>query len=604
MMRRLHAAAVAAALAVAACAGTAHAKADTPRLPLVLDGDESVATTDDARALFFNPADAGLRYPMELYEEYRRYDSLQEWNTTAFTAGGTGLYGLRQRDSLQTYGASFAFGGERLRWGVSPYELVANQPKRERVLDYRVGVLSRPRPWLSTGFTVDRLFQPLFRGERRQRHYDLGVGLRPFALSPGHAEGWGTRLTLSADVIVVDDGDWRQARSWVSAEFEPLPGMSCTCTVADHDNVRLGLTLRGVGWAAHGSGASQRDRPLYQSYALSLHRGDEPGVVRLPAERRVAVVSAAGTLADESMGGASLTGGGGTTSSAPLRRRLDRALEDPLTRGVLLDVRHVGGMAQVEELRPRIAALRAAGKPVVAYLEEGGGRADLYLAGACDRIVAGEESGFGALGLRTERRFWRDALERAGVRVQRSSVGAYKSAYRNLSTNAMPAADSVVVLRDLEVRQQLFVDALTHDRGIPPQRLAPVLDGRTWSSADLVAAGVIDSVGYREDALRTLGRLAGLGDSPRAVDPRDVPAARRAWTRPERVAVVYAGGGIETGRSGNDLLTGPTLGSATLVAQLERAFHTRSVRAVVLRIESPGGSTLASNLIGHAVERL
>jgi protease-4 len=291
-------------------------------------------------------------------------------------------------------------------------------------------------------------------------------------------------------------------------------------------------------------------------------------------------------------------------SAAPLHRQLERALADPLTRGVLLDLRHVGGMAQLEELRPRIAALRAAGKPVTAYLEEGGGRADLYLASACDRVVASEEGDFLALGLRSERRYWREALARAGVQVERSSTGLYKSAYRNLSVNTMPAADSEVVLRDLEVRQRLFTDAVSRDRHLAPARLEPFLDGRAWSSGDLAAAGVIDSVGYREDALRIAGGLAGLGATPRTVDLRRAPRARREWTRPARIAVVYAGGGIELGRSGNDLLAGPTLGSTTLIAALERAFRARGVRAVVLRIESPGGSALASNLIDHAVQKL
>ncbi len=604
MLRRSVAIALTLAFSLALRVPGASAKADTPRLPFSLEGDESVATTDDARALLYNPAAAGLRYPLELFEEFRRYDAHDEWNATLLSARRLGLYALRQRDSSQTYGLNLAFGNERLRWGVSPYWLVSGQPERERVTDYRIGALSRPAPWLSAGATVDRLFQPLFRGERRARHYGLGLGWRPLAMARPRAAGWGTRLTLSGDVLVVDDGQWRQARSWVAAELEPVPGVALKATMADHGNLRLGLTLRGVSWGAHVVGASARGRGRYQGYALSLHRGDERTVLATPGERRLAVVRAGGSLADETMGGALLGGGAGTVSAAPLHRQLERALEDPLTRGVLLDLRHVNGMAQLEELRPRIAALRAAGKPVVAYMEEGGGRADLYLAGACDRIVASEESEFMGLGLRAERRYWRDALARAGIRVERSSTGAYKSAYRNLSVNTMPPADSEVVERDLDVRQALFTGTFGADRRLAPERLAAYLDGRAWSPAELAAGGVIDSVGYREDALRIAGRLAGLSATPRTVDLSRTPAARREWTRPARIAVVYAGGGIDVGRSGSDLLMGPTLGSTTLIEQLERAFRAPGVRAVVMRIESPGGSALASNLVDHAVQRL
>ena len=590
-------------LALGLAASVAHATAFTPHMPLALEEDESVATTDDARALVVNPAAIGLRYPSEAFEGFARYDRQYEWNSTLFTRGRFGLLALRQRDTSQTYGFGLAAGGERLRFGFTPYQLVSGQPK-EHTLDYRFGLLSRPTPWLSSGFTVDRAFQPRFRGERRARHYTLGLGWRPLAMSRDHAFGWGTRLTFSGDVTIVDDGEWRQSRVRIAGQFEPAPGVILRATVGDHRNLRAGLTLAGVRWHAHGGESREAGRIQYQSYAVSVHAGEEPSALGLFAAPRVAVVRAGGVLADESMAGGALSGGEGTVSARPIHRQLAHALEDPLTRGVLLEVNGVGNMAQLEELRPRLASLRAAGKPVVAYLENGGGRGDLYLASACDRIVATEEGDFLGLGLRTERRYWRSALARIGVRIDRSSTGAFKSAYRNFSVDSMPPADSVVVQRDLDQRQKLFVDAVCADRHLSPERLATFLDGREWSPEDLARGGVIDSVGYREDAMRILGGMTRLGAKPRTADLERTPRARRAWTLPRRIAIVYAGGGIETGRSGTDLLTGPTLGSTTLVEELERAFRTPDVRAVVLRIESPGGSALASNLIDHAVQRL
>src|SRR5204863_6182999 len=136
-----------------------------------------------------------------------------------------------------------------------------------------------------------------------------------------------------------------------------------------------------------------------------------------PAARRVAEVRVAGTLADENIGGFSLLGGGpsATRSMAPLAAELERAREDPLTRGVLLEIEGVAGMASLEELRPKLAAIRAAGKPIVAWLPYGAGRGDLYLASACDRVVSTPEADFQQLGLRSERRYYRRLLESLGV---------------------------------------------------------------------------------------------------------------------------------------------------------------------------------------------
>jgi protease-4 len=88
------------------------------------------------------------------------------------------------------------------------------------------------------------------------------------------------------------------------------------------------------------------------------------------------------------------------------------------------------------------------------------------------------------------------------------------------------------------------------------------------------------------------------------VDLGKVERARTAWNVPARIAVVYASGPIVNGRSQRDLLDGGVLGDATVVAQLEQACRTPGVRAVVLRIESPGGSAAASYTMDHAVERL
>src|SRR4030095_2892204 len=123
-------------------------------------------------------------------------------------------------------------------------------------------------------------------------------------------------------------------------------------------------------------------------------------------------------------------------------------------RGVCLPPGGLSKMAQVEELRARILRLRASGKPVVAYLESGGGRGDLYLASACNRVVATEEAIFAALGLRSERRSYRRWLASLGLKIDRASVGDFKSAYRNFSQDSTPPADRAQIEQLLDQSQR------------------------------------------------------------------------------------------------------------------------------------------------------
>jgi protease-4 len=591
------------ALAVGVAA-TARAAVPTPEFPLTWFGNESVASTDGATGFLINPAAGGVRYPSELTLSLGEVEPDRRLLRGVWSAGGFLLGASDLEGRLRSQLVGFAAGSERLRLGWTGTRL-DSRVDGDRVFDHALGMLARPAPWFSLGVTLSHAAEPRFESGRLGRTVTLGLGLRPLALSRARAHALGSRLTLTADLLLAEGAEREQARFRAAGELEIVPGISLRGSLEDHGSAQLGLGLSGTRAALHAQSAFDRDRRRrFASQALSVHRGEDATVLVGPRERRVAEIRIAGNLGDESLPGFSLFGGEASRSVAPIHRQLERALEDPLTRGVLLDLGGTSNMAQLEELRPRIARLRAAGKPVVAFLEQGGGRGDLYLAAACDQIVTTEEADFLALGLRAERRYYRKLLADWGLKIDRSSFGAYKSAYRNFSADSTPPEDREVIEHNLDVQQGLLVAALTGDRGIDRRRLLGLLDGRWWPPSELRKVGLIDSIGYREDALRMLGRRCGLGDKPRPVDLQHAPESRRAWTTRAPIAVVYASGAIETGRSGHDLLSGPTLGAETLVRQLERAFHDREVRAVVLRVESPGGSGLASNLILHATQRL
>lgn len=586
-----------AAVAVVGILAAAPAAAQAPA-PL-LHGNESAAATDDAIGFLVNPAAGGLRYPVEFAFGFTRPESGDDRGFGALATQGLGL-ALEDRGGRRAWTLALGQGREDLRLGARVQWLDA--PGAGPVADVALGALSRPTPWLSLGGVAGHLTEPDVAGAPLRREWTAAAGLRPLALDRARAFDQGPRLTLTADATWREDEAFDRARVRFGGEIELLPGIALRGAVENRHGWQAGIALLSAratiaARTAHDDGGDR----VATTWLGAIHRGEERTVVPW-TPRRVAALELGGALADEA-GGGSLLGGPGAVAAAPVHRALERALEDPLTRGVLLELRGVRGMAQLEELRPRLQRLRAAGKPVVAYLEDGGGRGDLFLAAACDRVVASEEAFFAGLGLRVERRSYRSALARYGLRLDRASIGPYKSAWRSFSVDSTTDADEESIQHLLDRAQELFVSVVATDRRIPRERVLAPLDGRSWESADLARFGVIDSVGYRDDALRILGRLAGLGDAPRMADPGRHGAARRAWAVPRRVAVVYAGGEITTGRSGNDLLSGPTLGSETFARTIEHAFRRRDVQAVVLRIESPGGLAIAANLMHHAAER-
>jgi len=659
VVHRLPFAAALAVLALAA-AGPARALSQLPYVPstaqhpALLMGHESVATADGALGTVFNPALVGLRYPSELLLGLTADEFGRDLRYDALWAGrGLGLRYTRWPGAARVAGATIAAGSRGFRLGWS-----AEQLRSDRLgsvgNDHRLGLSSRPHPAISFGATIDHLFEPRVWDRDTERQYVIGVAVRPLAMPRPSAIARAnprrsnavvdeSRFTVWTDAVTSENrisrlgkGDALGQFDWrFGIEMELVRGLSTR--YAYETGTRLGsfsvvlrlprLSMGGKLTGAPVDAGVQTGRAaglsdylpapqLYRdafataprtwpTYTLSLHSGEEPTVLVPPSSRRVGVVRVGGPLGDDDVSGFSLLyGSESSVAVKPLHERLERALDDPLTRGVLIELGGASNGAALEELRPRITRLRAAGKPVVAYLETGGGRGDLLLASACDRVFASEEAMFWQLGLRAERRYYRKFLEDWGVRIDRSSIGAYKSAYRTWSADSTPPADRESIEQLLDQLHDAFLDTVSAARGMDRERLATLLDGRQWPSEDLAAAGLIDSVGYREQALAELGRLAGLGARPRSARLAAIRAAERQWNVARGIAVVYASGGIELGESGNDLLNGPTLGAATLARQIEQAFRRRDVRAVVLRIESPGGSVLGSNLIHHALERM
>jgi protease-4 len=596
--------AAAAALAAVLALGLAAA---APADPLfgVAAIEEGAAHAEGASPLRFNPATTGTRYPGEFGFTFLDERFAKDGYALSLERHGLRLAAAGAEDEPLAFSLGGAGGRVTMRsgWAVSWLP----KPGGGRVTDWRFGFLSRPAPWFSLGGVADHLAQPALGAARLGREYSLGLAVRPLALSRPRAHTLGTRLTLAADVRLRETDRADDARLRLSAEAEIVSGLVVRgAWLDDERGFQAGVALLGPQSGTHVTQSCAGDDAstlVRTAYTVSLHEAEDRTSFAGRRERRVAVVRAGGSLADDALAGWSIDGATRTVPVASLHRQLERALEDPLTRGVLLDLRGLANMAQVEELRPRVERLRRAGKPVVAYLEYGARRGDLFLAAACDRIVAPPEAPFRGLGLLAERRYWRGLLEKWGVRIDRTSYGRYKSAYREYSVDSTTAADRESLDDQLDTVQELFVSTVAADRRMDRSRLLGLLDGRAWTAADARDAGLVDTLGYRADALRVLGGLAGLGARPRTVRLASRPAATPEWAVPSRIAIVYASGSIEVGRSGSDLLLGPFMGSETVSAQVDRAFRRRDVGAVVLRVESGGGSSLGSELIHHAVAR-
>ncbi len=260
------------------------------------------------------------------------------------------------------------------------------------------------------------------------------------------------------------------------------------------------------------------------------------------------------------------------------------------------------GAARIEELRRSLAAI-AARKPVLAYVT-GGGTMEYWLATAATAVAVPPGETLDVSGIATTRLFLRDALARLGVGFDVIARGAYKSAPEPLvRQGSSPEAREVTnaVLDDVFGRFVLDVAAA---RRLAPERVRALVDQGLLSSEEARAAGLVDEVMWPDEVEGWGRRLTGR--RVRSTGSYRPEAERRAqtWGTPAAIEIVRVEGTIVEGKSrpgpiGQDAIAG----AKTITAQLRRAAADRQVKAIVLRVDSPGGDGLASDLIWREVVR-
>ncbi len=271
---------------------------------------------------------------------------------------------------------------------------------------------------------------------------------------------------------------------------------------------------------------------------------------------------------------------------------LDRAATDPKMKGVVVRVGSLtGGWAKVQELRDAITRFRKSGKPAYAHLESCGNQ-EYYLATACSKIYAVPQALLLVHGLSAEVTFFRQALDKLGVEAQFEGVGRYKNYPNQFTEDRFTAPHREQTEALLDSLHSQYVSAIAESRKKTPAEVRSLLDGGPYDAASALRAGLVDELVY-EDELE--GRMKAR---ERVTPGRYVRGARGfGFDGRPKVALVYAVGEIMSGESESSPFGGDLAGSSTLARAIRQARNDSTIRAIVLRVDSPGGSGTASEVI-------
>ena len=299
--------------------------------------------------------------------------------------------------------------------------------------------------------------------------------------------------------------------------------------------------------------------------------------------------------------------GGPDQSLSGLVMQFKKAKVDKRIKAILLDVDMSGvGWGKAEELRDAIADFRSSGKHVYAYLEFGLNK-EYYIASACDKIYVPPPGELFINGLAADVMFFRGSLDKLGVYPDIYQIGKYKSAGDMFTQKQMTDAHREYVNSMLDDLYGRYVNGIAESRHKTPDEVKKLIDDAPYNAAKAKQAGLIDEAMYRDDVEKQIKASLGYKETDtfipvRGTDYRDVAPESLGLNKGERIAVIYATGEIGSGTSANSPSGEQSIGSDTLAKALNDAAADKSIKAIVLRVDSPGGSGLASDIIWHAVE--
>lgn len=557
----------------------------------------ATALVDDSTAINLNPGAAGARDLFELYVS-KSIDPNVRGHVAAFMGLPNLSLGFQQFEAgilgdLRKFSAAYTYPlSEFISVGLGYHLTQQVNVADSNIHSFDAGLLIRPARFLSFGLAARNLNTPFVGDRQIRRAYALGVGVRPF----------GERLTLTADAQW-DEGDpVQQITGLFGLETEPIDGLLLRGAVDLRGQFMLGagfqFELLSAGYYHSFNGNRNVD-----GMHLQVTNAIFENAVRQIGNHFAYIDLTQGLVPDNGRPAPLIFSQGGPLTYWQLLRQLALAKNMNRYKGVVLDVGNLSlGLGMIEEVRAAIQALRDSGKQVIVYLNQAG-MGEYYLATAADQVVLHPLGSLRLNGFAYVLPYYRKVLDTLGVNVDFVKVGKYKTGLESYTQAEASEAtvEQYKSLQDDDFRR--FAEALQKRRQIKADTFERVVDKTLFSAIESKESGLIDKVAYR-DEVRQIAADMIHQPTVNIESLERLRMHRESWEARDKIAVVYVSGTISEGRSGRDLLFGENVsGSQTVVEQIFEARENPQVKALVLRVNSPGGSALASDEIYRALMR-
>lgn len=576
------------------------------------------AGLEDASGIVVNPAVLGLEQTDGISFNTTMYKN-RIFENSIFLNGkilnlGFGMNFKKSSDSLKnnslySIGYGIGFGNENLAFGFSVDYVWMNKKYSDIKSFYNLGIILRPIRYVSFSYSLLNAGWKNIAGRDIGATNIFGLGIRPLGTN---------RISIFLDYEYDSNLKLKEMPLKYGAELKIINGLFASASIYDQrmmgKNYVFGLKFNfpQIGLNASNILTDERVR-THTNIGFNITRTLKPSILK--GKKKIAEVTIEGEYNDydEKWSLFSKYNKGLQT----LIKEIDRAAEDDDIGGLLLYIKNfttsyaIFGMnAGLEELVAAVNRVKAKGKPVVAFIESMGSVHELYLASSANKIVMPQYGMLLGYGISYNDLKFKYALKKLGIDIRTYTAGKYKSSLSSLSDTLSPAKIEELnsIIDDLYLA---MVQQIKTNRNISGGTI-DTLSGIFYPQ-QAKDAGIIDAIGWYEDAKKEIYKLVYNKEIEKGEKVRTLKLEKRKywkeyWATPDKIAVIGIYGTIVQGESQPPspipipfLSSARSTGSKTVIRQLEKAVKDRNVKAIILRVDSPGGDGIASDDIYRAV---
>lgn len=539
----------------------------------VLLPSASIAVRDDALATAINPAGLSVNKGFSGCYFHTISDKFGGDDAYFLSYGGIGFGAEYVRHSASKFRKYSISDGIKITDGVyfgTAYSWFNSGDKDyDRLSSWDIGFLSRPSNMISIGIVARNLNRPSFKNVRTGRTYDVSVALRPKT----------NRLTLALNSTLYEGKKISESNSSISIDFEPLDGVILK---GSYDNDRRFKVSIGIGFPKLEFGS-------YRRYDEGRNSDGGGIYLNLSSDWNRSIFQIRHYILE---------------TKDPDPETILKAKDDNKIDGILIKLgQNDYGLATSQEIRDAILDFRSKGKKAICYMDVAGNK-EYYIACACDKVYLNKAGSLNLVGIRSEVPSYKGFLDKLGVQADLYRIGKYKSATEMLTDETMSDAYKESLNSVLDDLHEQMTKGIADGRKVSAEKVQEWIDKGPYTANEAKDVGIVDDLVYVDEIDDVSNQV--ISRKVRKITDDEYEGRKYRyydWKEKPKIAVIYANGLILPGKSifSDSAIIPSIMGSDTITSAIKRARTDDSIKAIVFRINSGGGSVFASDLIWREV---